>query len=302
MGVTGGSYGGALSLMLAGYDRRIDAIAPVITWNDLAQALFPNAAAAGAPPADTPAHGAFAPDGVFKRGWAGIFFASGRTAQPPPGTVLTCGRFIPVVCAAYTQAATTGRISPATAALLARSSPASITDRITAPTLLVQGEQDTLFGLDQADANARQIAAHGTPVKVTWYAGGHDGGAPDQAVRDQIGAWFDHWLAGRETAPDLTFSYAVQSGVRAGPNTPTSRTVVAPTYPGLTGGPTPRQDLPLSGDPQVILTPAGAARRRSRRCPASAGRSARSQAGSRRSRVRCRARSRSSPPRRSRRR
>ena len=85
--------------------------------------------------------------------------------------MLTCGRFIPAVCAAYTEAATTGRISPATAALLARSSPASVTDRITAPTLLVQGEQDTLFGLDQADANARQIAAHGTPVKVTWYRG-----------------------------------------------------------------------------------------------------------------------------------
>ncbi|MBV9920135.1 MAG: alpha/beta fold hydrolase [Pseudonocardia sp.] len=258
VGVTGGSYGGALSLMLAGYDKRIDAIAPVITWNDLGQALFPNTATRDALPADTPARGAFAPDGVFKRGWAGVFFASGRTAQPAPGTVLTCGRFVPVVCAAYTEAATTGRISPTTAALLARSSPASITDKITAPTLLVQGEQDTLFGLDQADANARQIAAHGTPVKVTWYAGGHDGGAPDQAVRDQIGAWFDHWLAGRGSAPDLTFTYAVQSGVRAGPNTPTSRTVVAPTYPGLAGDPTPRQDLPLSGDPQVVLAPAGA--------------------------------------------
>ena len=187
VGVTGGSYGGALSLMLAGYDKRIDAIAPVITWNDLGQALFPNAATTSALPADTPARGAFAPDGVFKRGWAGVFFASGRSAQPAPGTVLTCGRFIPVVCAAYTEAATTGRISPTTAALLGRSSPASVTDRITAPTLLVQGEQDTLFGLDQADANARQIAAHGTPVKVTWYAGGHDGGGarPGRARPDR---------------------------------------------------------------------------------------------------------------------
>ena len=41
-GVTGASYGGALSLLLAGYDRRVDAIAPLITWNDLGQALFPN--------------------------------------------------------------------------------------------------------------------------------------------------------------------------------------------------------------------------------------------------------------------
>ena len=57
VGVTGGSYGGALSLLLAGYDQRVDAIAPVITWNDLGQALFPNAAAAEPLPADTPARG-----------------------------------------------------------------------------------------------------------------------------------------------------------------------------------------------------------------------------------------------------
>ena len=45
VGVTGGSYGGALSLMLAGTDPRVDALVPLITWNDLAQALFPNAQA-----------------------------------------------------------------------------------------------------------------------------------------------------------------------------------------------------------------------------------------------------------------
>ena len=54
VGVTGGSYGGALSLLLAGYDQRVDAIAPVITWNDLGQALFPNAATAGAAPGRHP--------------------------------------------------------------------------------------------------------------------------------------------------------------------------------------------------------------------------------------------------------
>ena len=50
VGVTGGSYGGALSLMLAGTDPRIDAVVPLITWNDLEQSLFPNAqATAGGP-------------------------------------------------------------------------------------------------------------------------------------------------------------------------------------------------------------------------------------------------------------
>ena len=286
VGVTGGSYGGALALLLAGYDRRIDAVAPVITWNDLGQALFPNAAAApGALPADTPARGAFSPDGVFKRGWAGVFFSAGLApgggprgsvegdgvpadgtagesgagpaAAPAPGLPLTCGRFTPAVCAAYTEAATTGRLSPATADLLRRSSPASVTDRITAPTLVVQGEADTLFGLDQADATARQIAAAGGTVRVLWYGGGHDGGGVDQRVRDAIGDWFDHWLAGKGDL-GASFGYTVASGVRTGGDTPTSRTVEAPAYPGLAGAPAvSTQPLPLAGEPQVALVPAG---------------------------------------------
>jgi ABC-2 type transport system ATP-binding protein len=267
VGVTGGSYGGALALLLAGYDQRVDAIAPVITWNDLGQALFPNAATVGAPPLDTPARGAFGADGVFKRGWAGVFFSAGLAPGPGgagPGTgpsrlappSSTCGRFTDEVCAAYTDAATTGRLSPATAALLQRSSPATVTGRITAPTLLVQGEQDTLFGLDQADANAREIAANGTPVQVRWFAGGHDGAAPADAVRTAVGDWFDLHLRG--TGDGGGFPYAVESGVRAGSSTPTGRTVVAADYPGLPGTSAlePR-DLPLDGEPQVVLNPAG---------------------------------------------
>jgi ABC-2 type transport system ATP-binding protein len=282
LGVTGGSYGGALSLLLAGYDARVDALAPVITWNDLGQALFPNAAAAGPLPFATPARGAFAPDGVFKRGWAGVFFSAGlggagggapggppaippagASAMPPgapgiPPGPITCGRFAADVCAAYTEAATTGQLSPATAELLARSSPGTVTDRITAPTLLVQGERDTLFGLDQSDANAREIAAAGATVKMVWYAGGHDGDAPGPAVREQIGDWFDFHLAGTGDDPGTGFSYAVESGVRTGGDTPTGRTVEAPAYPGLAGTP-PVETAPLAleGAPQVVINPAG---------------------------------------------
>ncbi len=265
VGITGGSYGGAIALLLAGYDDRVDALAPVITWNDLGQALFPNAAAASPPPA-TPAPGAFAPDGVFKSGWAGVFFSAGL-APPPDGPApdvngtdlpATCGRFTAEVCAAYTEAATTGRLSPATAELLRRSSPATGTDRITAPTLLVQGERDTLFGLDHADANARQIAAAGGTVKVVWYAGGHDGAAPGQAVRDEIGDWFAFHLAGTGDDPGTGFAYAVESGVRTRGDTPTGRTVVAPEYPGLAGtAPLRTETLGLEGASQIVLHPAG---------------------------------------------
>ena len=40
VGFAGGSYGGALALMIAGYDSRVDAISADITWNDLEAALF----------------------------------------------------------------------------------------------------------------------------------------------------------------------------------------------------------------------------------------------------------------------
>ncbi|MBO0868733.1 MAG: alpha/beta fold hydrolase, partial [Micromonosporaceae bacterium] len=64
VGVLGGSYGGGLALLLAGYDHRVDAIVPQITWNDLASSFLPEAT--GRPAAD----------GVFKRAWAGLFFGA----------------------------------------------------------------------------------------------------------------------------------------------------------------------------------------------------------------------------------
>lgn len=50
LGVAGASYGGAISLLAAGYDDRVDVIAPAITYWNLSDALFPN--------------------GVFKKLWA----------------------------------------------------------------------------------------------------------------------------------------------------------------------------------------------------------------------------------------
>src|SRR6266571_6293213 len=65
VGMAGGFYGGGIALLAAGYDHRIDAIVPQITWNNLATALFPDAAGGGPP------------DGVFKKQWAGLLFTQG---------------------------------------------------------------------------------------------------------------------------------------------------------------------------------------------------------------------------------
>lgn len=250
VGVTGASYGGALALLLAGTDRRVDALAPEITWNNLSQALFPNAASRTPVPAATPAAGAFAPDGVFKRDWAAYFFAGG-----PAGTGV-CGRFRPEVCAAYVQAATSGGLTPEIMQLLHRSSPATVAGNITAPTLLIQGEHDTLFGLDQADATARELASAGAPVKVIWYAGGHDGGAPDAALQEQVGAWFDYHLRRVGTDPGTGFDYQVPGifGTRGGA---APRTVHARAYPGLGSVGVQRRELALHGGPQPVIRPPG---------------------------------------------
>ncbi|MCE6994046.1 alpha/beta fold hydrolase [Saccharothrix sp. S26] len=296
VGVTGGSYGGALALSLAGVDPRVDTIAPVITYNDLAQALLPNSARTDGVDGETPAAGAFADDGVFKRSWAGIFFSAGlsgadatnpgqEAAEPgqdddsqgldnaaaavtapqqqagdprPAGPVNgACGRFQADVCAAYTEVATTGKAGPQTLEVLRRASPSTVTNKITQPTLLVQGEQDTLFGLDQADANARQIAANGAKVKVVWYAGGHDGGSPGPELRGQIADWMEFHLQGRGADPGTGFEYTVVGAFRSS-GAPSLRTVVAPSYPGLGGsGATQRRDVPLTGREQVVVNPAG---------------------------------------------
>jgi len=300
VGVTGASYGGALSLMLAGTDPRVDAVAPLITWNDLSDALFPNRVAPSSAATGTPASAAQSGDGVFKKAWAANLMSSiisgaalsggsagaapadsgdsglGRgsrsaaaaptgTATPPAGTPAVlptpgaagCGRMMLNLCAAYSEAAQTGREPAALTALLEKSSPKSVVGRITAPTLLVQGERDTLFGLDQADANARAIAARGTTVALTWYSGGHDGGSPDQRTRDRISNWFGFYLSRTGAKPATTFTYSVD-GPLSDTGRARTRTLEVPAYPGLAGAaPVQVSSVPLTSTTQTVLNPPG---------------------------------------------
>ena len=252
VGVVGGSYGGALALLLAAQDPRVDAIVPLITWNDLGKAFFPQSAT-----------GVSAP-GVFKKSWAGLFFGSG--AGPLGGGAPTftpataspaCGRFAADVCAAYLKMATTGTPDAATTALLQRSSPAPVLGKIKAPTLLVQGAVDTLFPLSEADANARGIAAAGTPVRVAWFTGGHDGGSGPQTDQDRTkfltAQWLDHYVKQDGAAPENSFTYSRVAGFSALDRGLVTNGYSDPTYPGLTG--TGRTEVAVSGKAQQIANP-----------------------------------------------
>ena len=252
VGVVGASYGGALALMLAGTDPRVDATAALITWHDLGAAFFPQAAVDRARPT-TPAGSLplASPErftqGPFKQGWASRFFLWGAQGGPPRGgseparpTGAPCGRFDPVICASYRTAAETGTADPALLALLRRHSPAAVLDHVTAPTLLVQGMADSLFGLEHADATARALAARGTPVAVRWTDGGHDRpssrpGSDEAAVR----AWLDGYLRRDDSArpaemPVPGFVYPTTPATARFGRGSVLRSL--PAYPGLAGG------------------------------------------------------------------
>ncbi|MFI7463591.1 CocE/NonD family hydrolase [Nonomuraea sp. NPDC049646] len=271
VGITGGSYGGAIALMAAAYDQRVDAIVPQITWADLADALFPNAAGGSATgPGAQAAIGQGVADGVFKRMWAGIFFGQGvsldtfaaqsRREAAAPLTVeqARCGRFLPAICDIYQQVAESGRATPEAVALLRRSSPVTVAGRIKAPTLLLQGQRDSLFPLAHADANARAIAAAGTPVSMAWFDGGHDGGNGEADwLYDQSSAWFARHLK-REAAPAVSAFTVTRDGGRD----PGTRQRIrlhpeAAAYPGLSG--TDTATVQLTGPEQNVVNPPGGA-------------------------------------------
>ncbi|MFE6729341.1 alpha/beta fold hydrolase [Streptomyces californicus] len=227
VGLTGASYGGAVSLLAAGHDERVDAIAPVITYWNLADALFP--------------------DGVFKKLWAGIFITTGGG----------CERFEKRLCEMYERVAVSGKPDAEAVKLLTERSPSAVADRIDVPSLLLQGQSDSLFPLGQADAMQKAIGANGAPVSVDWTAGGHDGGDNEaDRVQGRIGAWFDRYLkedTGASTGP--AFRVSRTGGVDSTDGAALLRGASGDTYPGLRAG---GRDIAVGGGTKTLRNPAGA--------------------------------------------
>ena len=291
--VVGASYGGALALMTGAADPRVDTVAAAITWNDLADAFFPQNVTTGAAPSSPAEVDRTSQLGPFKQLWASRFLGSaaaatagatagarpsgggpasaGPSGAGPSGASpasagageAVCGRFDPGVCRLFLPAAESGQPSADLLALLRAHSPKASLGALRAPTYLIQGMTDSLFGLEQADATVRTLSAQGTPVAVRWVDGGHDGvSSTAPADTESLATWLAHYLdpeappapvpagAAASALPVPAFTYAVPIPRRA----EVAPLLSAPHYVGSASWST----IPLTAGPaQTVLSPAG---------------------------------------------
>ena len=212
IGMAGASYGGGIQHVVAGLDKRVDAIAPTIAWHSLLTSLFP--------------------EGNIKFGWGSILVAAGVQGTAPGGAsspATAAGRQDPHFYSILTNGAATGTTTQEDLDWMASHGPGELLRRIQVPTLLLQGTVDTLFPLDEAVVNFDEIRQNPlrtaaikakakkkkkkrkrkrrtrplprVPVKMVWFCGGHgvcltDPG-PGSAYLDQRTlAWFDRYLRG----------------------------------------------------------------------------------------------------------
>ena len=231
LGMVGPSYGGGIQLQVAGVDDRVDVIVPYITWHSLVSSLSPNYLNTDLRLQEG------RPIGVFKEQWTSLFFASGNgqvlTSPPGSGVPVPCPNFVDPLCELYTRSVLEGRATPETVEILKTASPATAPrlGNIDIPTLLIQGQADTLFTVNEAAANYTAIKANGAPVKMVWYDGGH--GYPYaegelEFVQQRTLAWFDRHLSGdRSVRTGPEFEYYRRWGGGSG----AERYVAARSYP-----------------------------------------------------------------------
>jgi ABC-2 type transport system ATP-binding protein len=219
VGTWGGSYGGGFQFAAASVDPRVHAMIPAITWNDLSYSLAPNNDAVNRIYSSSP-------PGVFKFEWTDLFFGLGAaqvamhpstSGMPPTG----CPGFDMMACTTNAEVHGAGYPSAAAVAWLRHASAQyelfqNLTTHVP-PTMLIQGENDTLFNFNDAVANYNGLKARGADVKLVFKAGGHSGSDaagevndidPSKGYHDQLFLnWYDHYLKGLpvDTGPGLEY-------------------------------------------------------------------------------------------------
>ncbi len=252
VGMTGGSYGGGIQFATAAFDKRVKAIVPVITWNNLDWSLYPN--------------------NVIKLGWGELLYGAGLAeqgaehAQGDIGGVnqaaittgnpfgltsggdggMQSGGYDPMIhysevtgaALGYPDHTVLGWFGQRSMAVYGAGPAGHVPD---IPTLLEQGTVDTLFNLNDAWANYLELKGHhpNLPVKMIAFCGGHVScptGAPptganysDTASKSSpVGAgesantfdenqtlyWFNHYLRGQGSGDGManTVVYQDQNG------------------------------------------------------------------------------------------
>jgi ABC-2 type transport system ATP-binding protein len=178
VGMVGGSYGGQIQFAIADKDPRLDTIVPIITWNDLSYSLAPN---------DTSfVHGVTydtAAPGTAKIEWVSAFFGLGivdgiEGSQTDPSRVTGCPNFLNKACAAYAELIGNSYDTPDLFTFARHASVESYIHNIRIPTLLMQGQGDSLFNLQEVAATYRSLRKQHTPVKMIWQSWGHSIGTP----------------------------------------------------------------------------------------------------------------------------
>jgi ABC-2 type transport system ATP-binding protein len=180
LGAIGGSYGGGYQHTIYAHDprRRLDAIAPEITWHDLRWSLFSG--------------------GVFKSFWAVTLSAAGNATPGGQDQEVNDG---------LVTGLTQNTLTPHQQDLLAQVSLVSACNAGTLPkidALYWQSTTDSLFNMNDAVRNVACVRALGGDVRFLTKNGGHDsllGGA----TGEQCGAlgkvqsivdWYDEKLRG----------------------------------------------------------------------------------------------------------
>ena len=191
IGMVGASYGGGIQLVTAAIDHRVDAIVPTIAWNSLNTSLYKSEA--------------------FKSGWGTILAAA---------LVLTLARTNPAIIPATIYGDLTGKLTQAEQDLLAERGPGlpeNLINQITAPTLLIEGTVDTLFTLQEANANALALMGN-VPTKVLWFCGGHGVCSNDLfntggvLIEKRTIQWLDRYVKGEDVPTGPQFEWVDQRG------------------------------------------------------------------------------------------
>ena len=224
VGMHGASYAGGIEWVTAAIDKRVDAIAPAISWHSLLTSLYR--------------------EDLAKTGWGSALYGAGLPAANAQG-----GGLDPHITSSFTSGLATGHFSPADRAWFDSRGPGdALVNQVRVPTLMLQGTADTLFSLSESMRNDAILRKNGVPHKLIWFCGGHGtcltGAGPAGRLEKATVAWLRRHLAG-------------QSSVGTGPGfewlADDAQWRSTPAFPPPSGAP-----LTARGSGTLVLNPADA--------------------------------------------